>query len=124
MPGSFRSGMRRSSVWRVRVGAPVHRSGLPYWVSAPIATVIAALLGACLAPLTRLRGHYLAVATLGFGEIVYLVLVNWADVTRGPFGLLNIPPPAIGGLVLATPDRYFYLALAVTCARTRWWPAL
>jgi branched-chain amino acid transport system permease protein len=85
---------------------------LPFWIAAPGATAIAALLGACLAPLTRLRGHYLAVATLGFGEIVYLVLVNWADVTRGPFGLLNIPPPAIGGLVLATPDRYYYLALA------------
>jgi branched-chain amino acid transport system permease protein len=56
------------------------------------------------------------VATLGFGEIVYLLLVNWADVTRGPFGLLNIPPPAIGGLVLATPDRYYYLALAVAAA--------
>jgi branched-chain amino acid transport system permease protein len=86
---------------------------LPFWITAPIAAVVAALLGACLAPLTRLRGHYLAVATLGFGEIVYLVLVNWADVTRGPFGLLNIPPPAIGGLVAATPYQYYYLALAI-----------
>ncbi len=90
--------------------------GLPFWISAPAATTTAALLGACLAPLTRLRGHYLAVATLGFGEIVYLVLVNWADVTRGPFGLLNIPPPAAGGLVVATPHQYYYLALAVASA--------
>jgi branched-chain amino acid transport system permease protein len=89
---------------------------LPFWIAAPVATVIAAMLGACLAPLTRLRGHYLAVATLGFGEIVYLVLVNWADVTRGPFGLLNIPPPAIGGLILATPFQYYYLALAAMAA--------
>ena len=90
--------------------------GLPFWVTAPAAMVIAALLSVCLAPLTRLRGHYLAVATLGFGEIVYLVLVNWADVTRGPFGLLNIPPPSIGGFAMATPDRYYYLALATAAA--------
>jgi branched-chain amino acid transport system permease protein len=89
---------------------------LPFWITAPVATAIAALLGACLAPLTRLRGHYLAVSTLGFGEIVYLVLVNWADVTRGPFGLLNIPPPSVSGLVVATPHRYFYLALGVAAA--------
>lgn len=89
---------------------------LPFWVTAPAGMAIATLLGACLAPLTRLRGHYLAVATLGFGEIVYLVLVNWADVTRGPFGLLNIPPPAVGGLVLATAHRYYYLALVVAAA--------
>jgi len=89
---------------------------LPFWVSAPVAAAIAALLGACLAPLTRLRGHYLAVATLGFGEIVYLVLVNWADITRGPFGVLNIPPPAVGGVVLGTPHQYYYLALAVAVA--------
>jgi branched-chain amino acid transport system permease protein len=89
---------------------------LPFWATAPLATATAALLGACLAPITRLHGHYLAVATLGFGEIVYLVLVNWVHITRGPFGLLNIPAPVLGSIVFDTAHQYFYLALATAAA--------
>jgi branched-chain amino acid transport system permease protein len=93
------------------------RLGLSFWVALPIAAITTSLLGCCLAPITRLRGHYLAVATLGFGEIVHLVLLNWVDLTRGPFGLLNIPPPVLGNVALSTPFQYYYLALVVAlCA--------
>ena len=91
------------------------RLGLSFWIAAPTAAVTAALLGACLAPITRLRGHYLAVATLGFGEIVHLVLLNWVELTRGPFGLLDVPTgPGRAGTY--DPFQYYYLALGAAAA--------
>ena len=62
-------------------------------------------------PTLRLGGIYLAMATLGFGEIIHLVLLNWLAVTRGPLGIPAIPGPDLFGLDLATPARQYYLAL-------------
>ena len=58
--------------------------------------LLAALFGVILgAPTLRLRGDYLAIVTLGFGEIVRIVLNNWDSVTNGPKGLNSIPSPRI-----------------------------
>lgn len=62
-------------------------------------------------PTLRLKGDYLAIVTLGFGEIVRLVFVNWADVTRGPMGLPGIPSPSIFGLKISGRTAFYYLAL-------------
>lgn len=83
--------------------------GLPIWIGAIAAVVASGLLGALLGfPTLRLRGDYLAIATLGFGEIFRLVLVNWDALTNGPMGLPGIPRPQLFG---HTYDRtlYFYM---------------
>nr|MCC3378006.1 branched-chain amino acid ABC transporter permease [Cohnella sp. REN36] len=63
-------------------------------------------------PVLRLRGHYFAIATLGFGEIIHLILNNWVDVTRGPMGLSGIPKPDhIGFVDFSLKIDYYYLTL-------------
>jgi branched-chain amino acid transport system permease protein len=73
--------------------------GMGFWICLPIAGAAAALWGIILGfPVLRLRGDYLAIVTLAFGEIVRIVLLNWTDVTNGPNGILNIPRPTFFGL--------------------------
>lgn len=67
------------------------RLGLPFIVTVPLAGLVAGLLGMVLAlPALRLVSIYFAVATLGLGEMIHLVLLNWVDFTRGPMGIRNI----------------------------------
>ncbi len=78
-----------------------HYFGLGFWVCLPLGALTATVLGLLLGfPVLRLRGDYLAIVTLGFGEIVRLVLVNLGDVTRGPRGIPNISPPSFFGIDL------------------------
>ena len=62
-------------------------------------------------PAMRLSGGYLAIVTLGFGQIVYIVLLNWIDLTRGPMGLVGIPSPVLFGIEFRKPQSYYYIAL-------------
>jgi len=72
---------------------------LSFWVCLPLAGALAATFGIILGfPVLRLRGDYLAIVTLGFGEMVRLILINWYDVTKGPDGLSGIPRPSFFGL--------------------------
>ncbi len=72
---------------------------LGFWVCLPVAGALAATFGILLGfPVLRLRGDYLAIVTLGFGEIIRIILLNWWAVTRGPDGLSNIPRPTLFGL--------------------------
>lgn len=64
-------------------------------------------------PALRLRGDYLAIVTLGFGEITRLVFVNWKAVTRGPAGLPGIPAPQFFGFTIGTRVAFYYLALVL-----------
>ncbi len=74
---------------------------LSFWVCLPLAGLFAAGFGVILGfPVLRLRGDYLAIVTLGFGEIIRIVLLNWYEVTRGPDGLSGIPRPSFFGLPL------------------------
>ena len=60
----------------------------------PLAGILAALWGVILGfPVLRLRGDYLAIVTLAFGEIIRIILINWYDFTGGPNGIANIPRP-------------------------------
>jgi len=86
--------------------------GISFWMSLPIAATTAAIAGCIIGyPTLRMRGDYLAIVTLGFGEIVRLILNNWMTLTNGPNGILGIKAPAIylpifeGGLSF----EYFYL---------------
>jgi branched-chain amino acid transport system permease protein len=70
-----------------------------FWACLPLAGLFAALTGILLGfPVLRLRGDYLAIVTLGFGEIVRLILLNWYVVTNGPDGISRIPRPSFFGL--------------------------
>ena len=73
--------------------------GWSFWISLPVAGLLAALWGIALGfPVLRLRGDYLAIVTLAFGEIIRLVLINWQELTNGPVGLSRIPRPSFFGL--------------------------
>jgi branched-chain amino acid transport system permease protein len=73
--------------------------GFGFWMCLPLAGMLAALWGVILGfPVLRLRGDYLAIVTLAFGEIVRIVLLNWTHVTNGPNGISDIPKPTFFGL--------------------------
>ncbi|ARJ65816.1 branched-chain amino acid ABC transporter permease [Magnetospirillum sp. ME-1] len=73
--------------------------GLSFWVCLPLAGVLAALFGMILGfPVLRLRGDYIAIVTMGLGEIIRVVLQNWQDVTGGPNGISGIERPSFFGL--------------------------
>ncbi len=73
--------------------------GLSFWVCLPLAGLIAATFGCVLGfPVLRLRGDYLAIVTLGFGEIIRILLNNWTGLTGGPNGIGGIDKPSLFGL--------------------------
>ncbi|RVU29989.1 high-affinity branched-chain amino acid ABC transporter permease LivM [Neptunomonas marina] len=73
--------------------------GLSFWICLPLAAALAALFGFILGfPVLRLRGDYLAIVTLGFGEIIRILLNNWTAVTGGPNGISGIAKPTLFGL--------------------------
>lgn len=89
--------------------------GLGFWAVLPVGGVMAALFGLLLGfPVLRLKGDYLAIVTLGFGEIVRLVLENWTDVTKGSFGLSNLGRPGLFGAEMGVneaTDYIYYIVL-------------
>lgn len=73
--------------------------GWPFWITIPAAGVVAAVFGVVVAmPTMRLTSIYFAVATLGIGEMIYVTLLNWVGVTRGPMGIRSIPSIEMFGL--------------------------
>jgi branched-chain amino acid transport system permease protein len=73
--------------------------GLGFWLCLPLAGILAAFWGIILGfPVLRLRGDYLAIVTLAFGEIIRIVLINWQEFTGGPNGISGIPRPSFFGL--------------------------
>ncbi len=104
---------------------------LPFWVILPIGASVACLAGVILgAPTLRLRGDYLAIVTLGFGEIVRIFMNNLSspiNLTNGPKGINRIDPfqigplnfsasDTIGALVFSGPIKYYYFLLLVLLA--------
>jgi branched-chain amino acid transport system permease protein len=73
--------------------------GLGFWSALPLAGALAACWGVMLGfPVLRLRGDYLAIVTLAFGEIIRVVIQNWVSLTNGPNGISGIPRPTLFGL--------------------------
>src|SRR4051794_25212929 len=93
--------------------------GAPFWIAFVLAMAASGIAGMALAMFAvRLRGHYLAIASLGFAVIVHQILLNWISLTQGPLGIYAIPPPpaiAIPGLPAISfrnPVALFYLVAA------------
>ena len=104
---------------------------LPFWIAVPIGAALSGFFGILLgAPTLKLRGDYLAIVTLGFGEIVRIILNNLSqpiNITNGPQGITRIDPVRIGGidfskadtflgLPFSGPGKYYYLLLVVMLA--------
>jgi branched-chain amino acid transport system permease protein len=76
-----------------------HFEMIGFWTALPLAGILAMFWGVILGfPVLRLRGDYLAIVTLAFGEIIRIVLLNWYDFTGGPNGISGIPKPTLFGL--------------------------
>jgi branched-chain amino acid transport system permease protein len=82
--------------------------GLSFWMCLPISGILACFWGIILGfPVLRLRGDYLAIVTLAFGEIIRLVLINWQSLTGGPNGVPGIPRPSFFGIPFNDGDNGF-----------------
>jgi len=90
------------------------RAGLPSWAALIVAVALTALIGFIIGvPIFRLRGHYLAMATLGLNVIFSLIVKNEAEITGGPSGFSNIPPLSVGGFVIDSDIRMYYVVWAM-----------
>ena len=86
--------------------------GISFWMCLPVAALFAAISGCIIGyPTLRMRGDYLAIVTLAFGEIVRLILNNWMTLTNGPNGILGVKAPAIyiPSFEAGFSFEYFYL---------------
>ncbi len=93
------------------------KGGMSFWLAAIISAVGVGISGALLAlPTLKLRGDYLAVMTLGFGEVFRLFTTNAINITRGPMGLPAIPSPKIGSFVINSKIGYNFFALILLLA--------
>ncbi len=85
-----------------------------FWLAMPLGGLLAALFGVLLGiPTMRLKDIYLAITTLGFGEIIRLIMLNWTDLTRGSMGLPGIPAPKLFSYEFDSNIPYYYLILAL-----------
>lgn len=82
--------------------------GFSFWILLPLAGCLASFWGILLGfPVLRLRGDYLAIVTLAFGEIIRMVLINWVDLTNGYAGISGIPRPSFFGIPFTADDNGF-----------------
>jgi len=88
----------------------------PFFIAFPFSILFAALTGVLLGlPVLRVRHDYTAIVTLGFGEIIKLILNNWADLTDGPNGIYGMAPPQIFGWAIKSRVEYYYFVLVLVC---------
>ncbi len=82
--------------------------GFSFWLCLPLAGILASFWGILLGfPVLRLRGDYLAIVTMAFGEIIRLILLNWQSLTHGPDGISGVPRPTFFGLPFINGDGGF-----------------
>lgn len=96
------------------VSALLTLNGTPFIIAFLLAGIISAGFGFLLSiPTNKLKGDYLALATLAFTFVVYAVTLNWSNLTRGPLGLPGIPKPSIFGLIFTSNFSFLILTLII-----------
>lgn len=89
------------------------KAGLGFWMSMPVGLVVSGLVALCIAvPMLRLRGHYLALAVLGFNVTFEIVARNWTQLTGGFDGITDIPPVGFFGYQIDDDRGFYFLSLA------------
>lgn len=92
------------------------RLGWGFIITALLGALLTALVGLLLgAAVLKLQGAYFAIVTLGFSEIVRIILLNWMSLTRGPMGIAGIPSPTILNYQITGSTSYYYLILGLVC---------
>ena len=87
-------------------------SGISFWVATIVAAVFSAVCGLIIGvPAMKLSGPYLVLATVGFGEIIRLIILNWTPVTKGAAGLTGIPLPSVLDKKIMSEQEFYYLIL-------------
>ena len=90
-------------------------NNFPFWLCFILAGIVAMLFGFLLSiPTSKLKGDYLALATMGFSFVIYAVALNWTSLTRGPLGLPGIPKPTLFGISFS--DNFSFLILIAIIA--------
>lgn len=90
------------------------RLGVPFWINLPLSIIAAAFMAACVGlPSFKVRSHYLAIVTIGLGEVINLFLVNQDQLTGGALGINRIQPPSLFGFPINTSERFYYLILVM-----------
>ncbi len=88
--------------------------GVPFWICLVSAGFLAAIFGFLLSiPTHKLKGDYLALATLGFSFVIYAIALNWTGLTRGPLGLPGIPKPSLFGFVFSNNFSFLILTFVI-----------
>jgi branched-chain amino acid transport system permease protein len=88
--------------------------GYPFWIGFLAAGVLSMIFGFLLSlPTMKLKGDYLALATMGFSFVVYAVLLNWTKLTRGPLGLPGIKKPSLFGFVFSSNTSFLFLVIVI-----------
>lgn len=89
--------------------------GLSFWICLPSAVVVTSIAGLLTSlPCLKVRGHYLAIVSLGLAVVIHEAMVNLVDLTNGPGGIIRIPAPSLFGMSLNTDHRYYHLLLVFT----------
>ncbi len=109
--GAYTFGLLSAPQSYILINLPAF-GGVTFWSGLPIAILTGVITGFLLGiPVLRMRGDYLAIVTLGFGEIIRLLFLNLREFTGGPGGVLNIPAPIVFGADLGNPKGIFYLGM-------------
>lgn len=96
------------------VSALLALAGFPFWLCFILAGVVAMLFGFLLSvPTNKLKGDYLALATLGFSFVIYAIALNWTGLTRGPLGLPGIPKPNLFGFTFSSNFSFLILTFII-----------
>src|SRR5512143_4117731 len=88
--------------------------GVPFWLNLPAAMIAAGIIGAIVGlPSLKVRSHYLAIVTIGLGEVINIILVNEEEITGGALGISRITKPTIFGFPIDNDEGFYYIILVV-----------